>query len=332
MSHRPKQPLDVLQSMINGILIEVGRALRATDKEGGTVTNPNTRLRSFFPGAIDNFHQALDDLESDIVRAKAVFLRDLEDLQTRRHALETPPAEPILNATADDPISAEDMQQTIMMENNEPTSEPTIKEEEVVPQDTAPEEAENTEAITTDPLKNTSPEDSDSPKGLQGPSPPSSANDTNKINSVGLGIDSPATEDPALAQPGIPDSSIDELFDMTDSGNNDGLALNFDTTDFLESSNTQGQNDFDLSTFGNTEDFNLDVQASNDAGDTNSSNKQDDLFGLGNSGEGGDLMDLDLDLGAVGGDSSTFDDLFNFGADGGEMEHGEIDSAFFGID
>ena len=84
-SSRPKQPLDVLQSMINGVvsldllyrgpitdtfqLIEIGRALRASGKEGGrTIANANTRLRSSFPGAIDNFHQALDDLECDIVR------------------------------------------------------------------------------------------------------------------------------------------------------------------------------------------------------------------------------------------------------------------------
>jgi hypothetical protein len=86
-SSRPKQPLDVLQSMINAIvslnthlvrstadnlkLIEVGKALRASDKEGGrTLANSNTRLRSFFPSAIDNFHQTLDDLECDIVRSQ----------------------------------------------------------------------------------------------------------------------------------------------------------------------------------------------------------------------------------------------------------------------
>jgi hypothetical protein len=54
-------------------LIEVGRALRAADKEGGrTLTNANTRLKSFFPGAIDNFHQALDDLECDIVSVREI--------------------------------------------------------------------------------------------------------------------------------------------------------------------------------------------------------------------------------------------------------------------
>ena len=50
-------------------LIEFGRALRASDKEGArTLANANTRLKPFFPSAIDNFHQALDDLERDIVR------------------------------------------------------------------------------------------------------------------------------------------------------------------------------------------------------------------------------------------------------------------------
>lgn len=49
-------------------LIETGRALRASDKEGGrTLANSNTRLRSTIPLAAENFHQALDDLESDIV-------------------------------------------------------------------------------------------------------------------------------------------------------------------------------------------------------------------------------------------------------------------------
>lgn len=59
-------------------LIETGRALRSSDKEGSrTLANANTRLRSTIPSAIENFHQALDELECDIVRAthemKAIF-------------------------------------------------------------------------------------------------------------------------------------------------------------------------------------------------------------------------------------------------------------------
>ena len=49
-------------------LIETGKALRGSEKEGErTLANANTRLRSTIPSALDNFHRALDDLESDIV-------------------------------------------------------------------------------------------------------------------------------------------------------------------------------------------------------------------------------------------------------------------------
>jgi hypothetical protein len=52
-----------------GKLIETGKALRAADKDGGrTIAASSTRLRSTIPSAIENFHQALDELECDIVR------------------------------------------------------------------------------------------------------------------------------------------------------------------------------------------------------------------------------------------------------------------------
>ncbi|KAH8599626.1 hypothetical protein B0O99DRAFT_503351 [Bisporella sp. PMI_857] len=73
--HRPKPPLDTLQSMINAIanqqLIETGKALRAANKERGRPQPSSTRLRSSMPAAIEHFHQALDDLETDIVRPSA---------------------------------------------------------------------------------------------------------------------------------------------------------------------------------------------------------------------------------------------------------------------
>lgn len=55
-------------------LIETGRALRPSDKEGGrSLTNAGTRLKSIVPGAIESFHQALDDLEYDIVRMNRII-------------------------------------------------------------------------------------------------------------------------------------------------------------------------------------------------------------------------------------------------------------------
>ena len=187
---------------------------------------------------------------------------------------------------------------------------------------------------TKDASKETIPKVSDSSKGLQGHSPPSS-ND-NKPNPVGLGIDTTAaTEDPAPATAGLPESSIDSLFD------NDGSDMIFDGIDFMDSSNTQGQNDFDLSTFGNSQDFNMpDLHTANDGANTdnNSGNKQDDIFDLGNTSGGGDIMDLDIDPDTAGGVESIFADMYfvtgddgNVG-DGGVMEHGEYDNAFFGLD
>jgi hypothetical protein len=275
------------------------------------------------------------------MRAKAVFLRDLEELRAQRLALENPPIQAVEDMTAQDSITAEDLQESIMMENNEPTPQPTIKEEKNVPQVPEPEPTEDKKPIetTTEEPKETIPKVSDSSKGLQGPSPPSSLNDTNsKSHPVGLGIDTTATnDDPAPATSELQDSSIDSLFDMPDGGNNDGSDMNFDSMEFLDSGDTQGPNDFDLSTFGNSQDFNMaDLHTSNDGGNTNSNagNKQDDAFDMGNTAGGGDMMDLDLDLGTAGGDDSVFDDMFFDGntGGGGEMEHGHFDNAYFGLE
>jgi hypothetical protein len=107
---------------------------------------------------------------------------------------------------------------------------------------------------------------------------------------------------------------------------------------------SQGQHaDFDLSSFPTTsQDFNMpDLHTSNDANSNtnNNGNKQgDDLVDMGNATGGDDQMDVDFDLGMVGGEENTFNDLF-FGerdddglSGGAEMQHGEFDNAFFGLD
>lgn len=60
----------------------------------------------------------------------------------------------------------------------------------------------------------------------------------------------------------------------------------------------------------------------------------EDLFGeIGNAGTG-DAMDLDLDFGTLGAEESVFDDMLfgDEGSGGANMEHGEYDNAFFGLD
>lgn len=51
--------------------IEIGHSLRISDKvpPKTLVVNANARLRAAIPRAIETFHQALDDIETDIVGA-----------------------------------------------------------------------------------------------------------------------------------------------------------------------------------------------------------------------------------------------------------------------
>jgi hypothetical protein len=188
----------------------------------------------------------------------------------------------------------------------------------------------------------------------QNPTPPSSENKNGADSKpIGLGIVTDGMVDasgPATAE--LQNSSIDSLFGPDDN-NGDDSALDFDSMDFLQdtSTNTQANdqsqsqnNEFDLSSFGNaTQDFSMpDMQTStvtnnnNNTTLTNTNNKSNDdpFASLGNTS--GDNMDIDLsDLGMAGADDSVFDDMF-FGEDsnlgGGEMEHGEFDNAFFGLD
>ncbi|KAF7535517.1 hypothetical protein G7Z17_g13192 [Cylindrodendrum hubeiense] len=84
-SQKPQDPLDVLQLMVNDVLVQTGKALRASRKDGqGNVAQVHGSLQSKLPDTIRTFHSALDDLEHDIIRAKSVLLRDLTQIQERK--------------------------------------------------------------------------------------------------------------------------------------------------------------------------------------------------------------------------------------------------------
>ncbi|KFZ07258.1 hypothetical protein V501_06619 [Pseudogymnoascus sp. VKM F-4519 (FW-2642)] len=77
-------------------LIETGKALRSANMKGAkTIAQDNDRLQMYMPKAITSFHGALDELESDIVRAKAVIARDLREVRRREEELRNPVAKPI---------------------------------------------------------------------------------------------------------------------------------------------------------------------------------------------------------------------------------------------
>ncbi|KAH8667999.1 hypothetical protein BGZ60DRAFT_515447 [Tricladium varicosporioides] len=368
---KPSTPLDVLQGMLSGILIETGRALKASNKDGGrALASSNARLQATIPTTAENFQQALDELESDILRAKAVLLRDLNELRDKRIALENPA--PII----EEPIPSKET----ALELNSSLSQSTIEETQLMlqPDPYGSIKVEKLSRSPERPQPQSLPQQPDPPKEtiatepevkVQQPSPPaSSANTTQESKPIGLGINTTTTTDPNTSAPdtaGPVDSAIDSLFDIPESGTNDD-DLNFDDMDFAfnstadtgDQSQTQN-NDFDLSTFGNdSQNFtmptldtstdaatNLATNANANANDKPNlaDNKDlDDIFGDLSGGAGGDVMDLDLNMDGmdnmVGAEESVFDDIFfdtdnNMGGSGeGDMEHGNFDNNFFGID
>jgi len=335
---RTKHPLDVLQSMSNAILIETGKALRSSNKEGGkTLANAKTRLSSTIPSTIENFHLALDEMECDILRAKSVLLRDLEGLRAKRLALENPV--PIVEEV--EPIPELDLDLNGEATMTDAAEESTIKEEATQPESPEKQTSDETGFLSTqDPAKEDIVKIAEDLKDQHALTPPSNDKTSQPI---GLGINTEAVANSPGPGTAEPQDSIDLLFDMPDNENTGDSELNFEHMDYsLPDSNqdpSQAQTHaFDLSTFGTaSQDFNMNTMQtdSNMASNTNNENKEGEaLFGMGN---GGDNMDLDLDnlgFGTAGGEDSLFEDMFVVGDDNGfdgsgEMDHGDFDSAFF---
>ncbi|KAK7908551.1 hypothetical protein PG985_015854 [Apiospora marii] len=92
-----KDPLDVLQHTFNDFLVNTGKALRASQKNGPrSVANTPGAINVKMADTMKTYHYALDDLESEITRAKAVLLRDLEKLQAARMPVPVPePPQPV---------------------------------------------------------------------------------------------------------------------------------------------------------------------------------------------------------------------------------------------
>ena len=281
------------------------------------------------------------------LRAKAVLLRDLEELRARRLALENPePIAPVVEKNAETPQmvdfalepAAEDIKlstDTMMKQEDNGSKSP----EKRAP--TAPQPAESSEGnqITTVDI-------SEAPKEKQGPTPPSSHEPGSKPIGLGINTGGPPIES-GPATPEQQNSSVDSLFDIPDNDNADGSDLIFDSMDFSlhdSATNTEGHdqsqaqnNEFDLANFGSTsQDFNMaDLHTSTQTastGNPDSNTQTNDPFAATNNVN----LDLDLDTEMAGAEESEFDDLFFGGGDddvsgGREMEHGEFDAAFFQI-
>ncbi|KOS19097.1 hypothetical protein ESCO_001110 [Escovopsis weberi] len=93
----PRDPLDALQSLIDDVLIQTGKALRASrkDAQGSLSQTPEMMAQPRLPETIRQYHCALDQLESEILRAKSVLLRDLNQVQERKRLFIKPDPQPV---------------------------------------------------------------------------------------------------------------------------------------------------------------------------------------------------------------------------------------------
>ncbi|KAM0349319.1 hypothetical protein ACHAPU_003728 [Fusarium lateritium] len=84
-SQSSQDPLDVLQTMVNDVLVHTGKALRASRKDAqGNTQATQATLKSKLPESIDGFREALHKLEWEIIDAKSVLMRDIKRLQEQK--------------------------------------------------------------------------------------------------------------------------------------------------------------------------------------------------------------------------------------------------------
>ncbi|KAG5968613.1 hypothetical protein E4U57_005142 [Claviceps arundinis] len=89
-----KDPLDALQSHMNDVLVQTGKALRASRRDShGNL--PATHMQTKLPDTESAFYSTLDSLDNEILRAMSVIKRDMKKLKEKKTvAAETSPSLP----------------------------------------------------------------------------------------------------------------------------------------------------------------------------------------------------------------------------------------------
>ncbi|KAL6895051.1 hypothetical protein GGI43DRAFT_126698 [Trichoderma evansii] len=359
----PKQePLDALQSLINDVLVQTGKALRVSRKDSrGNLTHIPGTSQSKLPETIRLFHSALDELEEEIIEAKSVLLRDLNELQEKKRKLftqtQTTPQQPItidLASTPEPMLKDEPMAESIDLKPMAPFPNMSIDLSENDHMDISIKERNGQQPQ---------------------PPPPGGMNGMNGKASPGFASRLPA---------GDHKPTLDMLPDTTSTNKpptkTEPSGMNFTNMEFTlaaPSNETSGQNTsskepfFDLTTFapadGGDELLNLNnlLPDQPSAGNNNNNNQpsisaaahsisipnanatakveepkmeaMDSSVNLnteffGNDSGAADGMDFDFSLGGSGDD--TFDDLMNNRDSTFELMDagGDFDTAFFGLD
>ncbi|GAB1320815.1 hypothetical protein MFIFM68171_11025 [Madurella fahalii] len=107
MAPRPQggqRPADILPHILNEIVVATGKAFKAAKQDGtASLAEVAAAMEARVPASIERFNWTLDDLESDILRAKAVFTRDLNLRRANRKPpqIEQQPVAPPAPMTVD---------------------------------------------------------------------------------------------------------------------------------------------------------------------------------------------------------------------------------------
>ncbi|RFU75449.1 hypothetical protein TARUN_6782 [Trichoderma arundinaceum] len=352
-----KDPLDALQSLINDVLVQTGKALRASRKDSqGNLTQVPGTAQSKLPETINLFHKALDELEDEIIEAKSVLLRDLNELQEKKKKL--------LALPTPQPVEAQTKQQPITIDVA-PSPEPMFKDEpmaddvEVKPM--APFPNMSIDLTEAEPMDISVKEPND--QQPQAPPPPHGGMNGFNGNASPGGISQMPLGDQKPVVDMLPETS----------GSNQSSAMpetsgmNFTDMEFTLAPPpgneataqpiTSKEPSFDLTTFAPTDSgddlLNLNHLLPTDQAPANNSSSgaapnaqvkvedvkteavdpttmNADFFGAESGAADG--MDFDFSLGGTGDD--TFDDLMNNRDSTFELMDagGDFDSAFFGLD
>ncbi|KAI0976221.1 hypothetical protein F4678DRAFT_217972 [Xylaria arbuscula] len=85
MASSTDQALQVIQQSYKDILIQAGKHFRVIAKDGpGALNGTHSGIRAKTADSLSQYHLALNEIENEIIRAKSVLLRDLENLHAAR--------------------------------------------------------------------------------------------------------------------------------------------------------------------------------------------------------------------------------------------------------
>ncbi|KAI0460494.1 hypothetical protein F5B21DRAFT_451990 [Xylaria acuta] len=97
-SAKDDEPLKIINQAYQDVLVQAGKHFRVIAKDGpGALVGSNSGIRAKTSDALTQYHLALNEIEGEIIRAKSVLLRDLENLRAARAPAPVPVPVPIPN-------------------------------------------------------------------------------------------------------------------------------------------------------------------------------------------------------------------------------------------